>query len=100
MLDLLLNIKQREVSHLRFDSQVVVRDSDDKAVADDSTGKEKTVAFIPRSIRDKNPVQCSGDVREDDRIVAALADSQARHDAHKTAVAADIKKVAGLELTI
>ena len=100
MLTLLLNIKQREISFLRFDSQVVVRDNNGKAVIDDVTNKEKTVAFIPRSIRGKNPVQCSADVREDDRIVAALADSQARHDAHQTAMAADIKKVARLELTI
>ena len=100
MLTALLNIKQREVSYLRFDSQVVLRDSNGKAVTDDSTGKDKTVAFIPRSIRGKNPVQSSADVREDDRIVAALADSQAAHDMHQTAMAAHIKKVAGLELTI
>ena len=100
MLTGLLNIKQREVSYLRFDSQVVLRDSNGKAVTDDSTGKDKTVAFIPRSIRGKNPVQCSADVREDDRIVTALADSQAAHDMHQTAMAAHIKKVTGLELTI
>ena len=88
MLTLLLNIKQREISFLRFDSQVVVRDNSGKAVIDDVANKEKTVVFIPRSIRGKNPVQCSADVREDDRIVAALADSQARHDAHQTAMAA------------
>ena len=77
-----------------------MRDEHGKAVIDDMTGEEKTVAFIPRSIRDKNPVQCSADVKEDERIIAALADSQARHDAHKAAMAADIKLVAGLELTI
>ena len=57
MLDLLFNIKQREIIFIRFDSQVVVRDSDDKAVTDDTTGKEKNVDLIPRSIRGKNPVQ-------------------------------------------
>ena len=100
MLDLLQNIKQRELSYPRFDSRVVVRDSDGKAVTDDTTGKEKIVAFIPRSIRGKNPVQCSADVREDDRIVEALVDSQAVHDMHQAAIAAHIKKVARLELTI
>ena len=100
MLHLLQNIKQRECSFQRFDSQIVVRDKDGKAVKDDATGKDKTVTFIPRSIRDKNPVQCSADVREDDRIIKALADSQARHDTHKAAVAADVKEVARLELLI
>ena len=41
MLTLLLNIKQQEISFLRFDSQVVVRDSDGKAIIDDVTKKEK-----------------------------------------------------------
>ena len=92
MLELLLNIKQREISYHRFGSQIVVRDSDGRAVTDDATGKEKTVDFIPRSIRGKNPVQSSAGVREDNRIVQALADSQAAHDAHQTAMAAHIKR--------
>ena len=100
MLTLLFTIKQREISFRRFDSQVVARSSDGTAIIDQTTGEEKMVPFIPRSIRDKNPVQCSGDVKEDERIVAALQDSLARHEAYKSAQAKSIKKVAGLELTI
>ena len=100
MLTLLFTIKQREISFRRFDSQVVARSSDGTAIIDQTTGEEKMVPFIPRSIRDKNPVQCSGDVKEDERIVAALQDSLARHEAYKSAQAESIKKVAGLELTI
>ena len=42
MLTLLFNIKQREISFLRFDSQIVVRDKDGKAFRDEATGKDKT----------------------------------------------------------
>ena len=51
---------------------------------------------MPRSIRDKNSLQCSVNVRKDDQIVAALQDSQTRYDVHKTAMAADIKLFRGI----
>ena len=39
--------------------------------------------FIPQSVRDKNPVRCSDDVKEDRRIVAAMQRAAARHEIYK-----------------
>ena len=55
-LDLSQKIKQQEASASRFDKPIVERDDHGNLVIDEQTGEQKTSIFIPRSIRDKNPV--------------------------------------------
>lgn len=66
----------------------------------DETGEQKNTIFIPRSIRDKNPVRCSDDVKEDSRIVAAMQRAASRHETYKREQAADIHTIAKIEITI
>jgi hypothetical protein len=83
-LDLSSKIKQRESSYSRFTERIVVRDEHGKAVTDAESGAPITEQFIPRSIRDKNPVRCSDDVKEDNRIVIVMQRTLARHDKYKS----------------
>ena len=99
-LDLAQKIKQRDSSASRFNKQVVVLDEHGKAVLDDETGAKKTTDFIPRSVRDKNPVRCSDDVKEDTRIVDVMQRTVTRHELYKKEQAADIHVIADLEITI
>ena len=99
-LDLSSKIKQRESSYSRFTERIVVRDEHGKAVTDAESGAPVTEQFIPRSIRDKNPVRCSDDVKEDIRIVAVMQRTLARHEKYKSEQATDIQEVSKLEINI
>ena len=99
-LDLSSKIKQRESSYSRFTERIVVRDEHGKAVTDAESGAPVTEQFIPRSIRDKNPVRCSDDVKEDIRIVAVMQRTLARHEKYKSEQATDIQEVSKLEIDI
>lgn len=99
-LDLSAKIKQRESSYSRFTERVVVRDEHGKAVTDAESGAPITEQFIPRSIRDKNPVRCSDDVKEDNRIAAVMQRTLARHEKYKSEQATDIQEVSKLEIDI
>ena len=61
---------------------------------DAESGAPITTDFIPRSVRDKNPVRCSDDVKEDNRIVVVMQRTAARHETYKKEQAADIHAVA------
>ena len=80
VLDLSLNIKQRESSYSHFTERVVVRNEHGKAVTDAKSGATVTEDFIPRSIRDKNPFRCSNNVKEDNRIAVVMQHTLVRHE--------------------
>ena len=99
-LDLTQKIKQRDSSASRFTKQVVVLDEHRKAVIDDETGAKITTDFIPRSVRDKNPVRCSDDVKEDTRIVAVMQRTVACHELYKKEQVANVHVITDLEIAI
>ena len=99
MLDLLQTTRQRESSHARFTERLVLRDDRGQPVLD-TNQDEQQVNFIPRSIRSKNPVRSSDDVKEDSRIVVVMQQTEDRHKMYKAKQAKDIKALSGLEITI
>ena len=67
-------------------------------MTDAKSGAPITERFIPGSIRDKNPVRCSDDVKEDNRIVIVMQRTLARHEKYKSEQATDIQEVSKLEI--
>ena len=70
-------------------------------MTDAISGETITKHFIPRSIRDKNPVCCSNDVKDDNRIAVVIQRTLARHKKYKIEQAMDIQEVfkLGIEIT-
>ena len=97
-LDLSLKIKQRESSYSQFTKQVIVRDGHGKAVTNGESGETITEHFIPRSIRDRNPVCCSDNVNEDNRIAVVMQHTLVRQERYKIEQATDIQEVPKLEI--
>ena len=69
-------------------------------MTDAKLGAPITKQFIPRSIRDKNPVRCSDDVKEDNKIAIIMQRTLARHKKYKSEQAMDIQEVSKLEIDI
>ena len=56
--------------------------------------------FIPRSIREKKPVRCSNDIKEDNRIATVMQRTLVLHEKYKSEQATDIQEVSKLEIDI
>ena len=80
--------------------QVIVRDECGKVITGAKSGATITEGFIPTSIRNKNPVRYSDNDEEDNRIVAVMQRTLARHKKYKIEQDNDIKEVSMLETDI
>jgi len=65
MLHLHASIKQREMSHLRFNKPTMFKDPCSGNPMRDKSGATKTVPFIPRAFLKKCPVQSSANMNKD-----------------------------------
>ena len=83
MLALSTKIRVRVASHGRFTNPMIERDDQGCPVLNPKMHEPKTIPFIPRSIRTKNPCRSSANVNEDLRIINALKAAQDDREAYK-----------------
>ena len=71
-------------------------------VMDPKKNEPKTIAFIPRGIRTKNPCRSSANVNEDPQISDAMkaAQSQYDHKEYKSEMKGHVKIISRLDITI
>jgi len=101
MLDLVLNIIQRETSQQRFNKLMTEKDPKTrKPTKGKETGEPKKVPFIPCSSRKKYPLHASTDVHEDVRITVVLKRGTDLHERYKSEMASLCKKINKMEITI
>ena len=94
------NIRQRLLSHSRFKSKVTVRDADGNPEIDPTTSENKEVNFVPRSLRNPNPVRPSDEIKEDARTIAIIGRTQTLHNEYIAQQTKNIVELSALEITI
>ena len=94
------NIRQRLLSHSRFKSKVTVRDADGNPEIDPTTSEKKEVDFVPRSLRNPNPVRPSDEIKEDSRTVDIISRTQTLHNEYIAQQTKNIVELSALEITI
>ena len=74
MLNLVTDIRQQESSYTHFKEPMPLKNDKGKPILDQN-GVPKTVPFVPRSFRKKNPVRSSSFINEDQRLVEVMRET-------------------------
>ena len=100
MLALSTKIRLKAASYSCFNELIIERDDRGDPIHDSEMHEPKTIPFIPRSIRTKNPCLSFADVNEDLRIIGALKTAQDDHKAYKSRMTEHVKTIRRLEIKI